>query len=79
MIITKWFSNQLKFNIARIRIFDEAKFIQSLQKLPFIDCKQIENKNAAYDLFKSMFKTIVDQHALLKTKFIRGTHAPFMN
>ena len=42
-------------------------------------CKQTENKDAAYDLFKNMFKTIVDQHAPLKTKFIRGTHAPFMN
>ena len=26
-----------------------------------------------------MFKTIVDQHASLKTEFICGTHAPFMN
>ena len=26
-----------------------------------------------------MFKTIVDQHTLLKTEFIRGTHAPFIN
>ena len=26
-----------------------------------------------------MFKTIVDQHAPLKTKFVRGTRAPFMN
>ena len=59
--------------------FDEDKFIQDLQKLPFIHCKQIENKDAAYDLFKSVFKTIVDQTAPLKTKFIRGTHAPFMN
>ena len=59
--------------------FDEDKFIQDLQKLPFINCKQIENKDAAYDLFKNMFKTIVDQHAPLKTKFIHGTHAPFMN
>ena len=26
-----------------------------------------------------MFETIVDQHAPLKIKFIRGTHAPFIN
>ena len=26
-----------------------------------------------------MFKTVVDQHASLKTKFTCGTHAPFMN
>ena len=72
-------SNQLKFNIARIKIFDEEKFIQDLQRLPFINCKQTENKYAAYDLFKHIFKTMVDQHAPLKTKFIRGTHTPFMN
>ena len=58
---------------------DEEKFIQDLQKLPFINCKQSENKDAVYDLFKNMFKTIINEHALLKTKFIRGTHAPFMN
>ena len=28
--------------------------------------------------FRQAFKTIVDQHAPLKTKFISGTHAPFM-
>ena len=33
----------------------------------------------AYDLFKNMFKTIGDQHGLLKTKFLHGTHVPFMD
>ena len=57
----------------KINLFKTSK------KLPFINCQQIENKDAAYDLFESMFKTIVDQHAPLKTKFILGTDAPFMN
>ena len=69
----------IKIQYRSYKNFEEDKFIQDLQKLPFMNCKQIENKDAAYDLFKNMFKTIVDQHAPLKTKFIRGTHTPFMN
>ena len=69
----------IKIQYRSYKNFDEDKFIQDLQKLTFINCKLTENKDAAYNLFKNMFKTIVDQHAPLKTKFIRGTHAPFMN
>ena len=69
----------LKIQYRSHKNFDENKFLQDLQKLPFLNCKQIENKDATYDLFKSLFKTIVDQHAPLITKFIRGTHASFMN
>ena len=69
----------IKIQYRLYKNFDEDKFIQDLQKLPFINRKQTENKDATYDLLKNMFKTIVDQHALLKTKFIGGTHAPFMS
>ena len=69
----------MKIQYCLYKNFDEDKFMKDLQKLPFINCKQIENKDAAYDLFKNLFKTIVDQHAPLKIEFIHGTHAPFMN
>ena len=69
----------MKIQYRLYKNFDEDKFIQDLQKLPFTNCKQIENKDAAYDLFKSMLKSIVDQHVPLKTKLTHGTHAPFMN
>ena len=55
-------SNQLKISITHINILMTIN-IQDFQKLPFINCKRIENKDAAFDLFKNMFKTIVDQHA----------------
>ena len=47
----------IKIKYCSYKNFDEDKFIQDPQKLPFINCKQIENKDAAYDLFKNMFKT----------------------
>ena len=47
--------------------------------MPFHTCRDITNKDAAYDLFKQMFLTVVDKHAPLKKKPIRRTQAPFMN
>ena len=61
MVLTVMRANYERFKPMKIQYrsyknFDEDKFIQDLQKLPFINCKQTENKDAAYDLFKSMFK-----------------------
>ena len=39
----------------------------------------MKDKEAAYASFKNMFKKVVDKHAPMKSKLIRGTHAPFMN
>ena len=47
--------------------------------LPFHKCSEIDNKKNAYELFKDMFLTVVNRHAPLKTKTIRGIQAPFMN
>ena len=37
----------IKIQYRSYKNFDEDKFIQDLQKLPFFNCKQIENKDAA--------------------------------
>ena len=47
--------------------------------MPFHTCMDMNNKEAAYASFKNMFKKVVDKHAPMKSKRIRGTHAPFMN
>ena len=37
------------------------------------------DKDEAYDHFKKIFVSVVNKHTPLKTKFIRGNYAPFMN
>ena len=39
----------------------------------------LNDKNLACEQFKNMFKPVVDKHAPIKSKFMRSTHAPFMN
>ena len=47
--------------------------------MPFHTCMDMNDKEEAYASFKNMFKKVIDKHAPMKSKFIRGTHAPFMN
>ena len=42
--------NPMKIQYRSHKNFDEDKFIQDLQKLPFFNCKQIENKDVVYYL-----------------------------
>ena len=39
----------------------------------------MENKEATYETFKDMFMSVIDKHAPLKTRLIRGNHAPFVD
>ena len=39
----------------------------------------LNDSNYAYTEFQDIFKAVVDRHAPLKTKVIRGNQAPFMN
>ena len=59
--------------------FNEQKFLRDLENTPFHLCNDLIDKNLAYERFKNMFKLVVDKHAPIKSNFIRGTHAPFMN
>ena len=61
------------------RHFREDLFLHDLGMMPFHKCSEIDDKEKAYELFKDMFLTVVNRHAPLKTKTIRGTQAPFMN
>ena len=47
--------------------------------MPFHKCNQIRDKENAYNCFKEMFTTVVDKHAPVKTRFLRGNKAPFVN
>ena len=59
--------------------FDKQNFLRDLENTPFHLCNELNDKNLAYEQFKNMFKLVVDKHAPIKSKFMRGTHAPFTN
>ena len=57
--------------------FDESKFIEDLIYTDF--SLQSDDPNNNYSFLTREFSKIVEKHAPLRKKFIRGNHAPFMN
>ena len=57
--------------------FDENLFLNDLQKL---DIKlDAENSQSSYLLISNKFLEVVNKHAPLKKKVLRGNHSPFCN
>ena len=57
--------------------FDEQRFLNDLENTNFISIS--EDPAERYDYLTTKFHEVVDKHAPLKKKFVRGNHAPFMN
>ena len=57
--------------------FDESTFIEDLFYTDF--SLQPDDPNENYSFLSREFSKIVEKHAPLRNKFIRGNHAPFMN
>ena len=57
--------------------FTESLFLKDIQNTNF-DCDS-EYPNIFYESLVQKFKKIVDKHAPLKQKTLRGNQAPFMN
>ena len=57
--------------------FDEQHFLNDLENTNFISIS--EDPDERYDYLTTKFHEVVDKHAPLKKKFVRGNHAPFMN
>ena len=57
--------------------FNESDFLCSLKKANFDFFKYDPNQN--YNLLTGKFLDIVNKHAPLKKKFVRGDNASFMN
>ena len=57
--------------------FDEQRFLNDLENTNFISIS--EDPDEHYDYLTTKFHEVVDKHAPLKKKFVRGNHALFMN
>ena len=58
------------------KMFDEAKFLHDLDQ-EMIKGSFYQHEEA-FAVFSSVFRDVVDRHAPLKQKMVRGNNAPFM-
>ena len=57
--------------------FNEQKFLEDVKNTNF--CFNSDNPNENYELITDLFSKIINKHAPLKKKFLRGIEAPFLN
>ena len=69
----------MKIQYRSYRNFNEKDFLRDLGHMPFHKCNQMRDKENAYNCFKEIFTTVVDKHAPVKTRFLRGNQASFVN
>ena len=69
----------MKIQYRSYKNFYEKDFLRDLGHMPFHKCNQMRDKENAYNCFKEMFIIVVDKHAPVKTRFLRGNQAPFLN
>ena len=55
--------------------FDEKMFRYELSEA----LKSNDKNNVNYEVFENIFLSVLERHAPLKNKFIRGNHMPYMN
>ena len=56
--------------------FNEKNFLEEVKNTDFRF--NSDNPNENYELIANIFSNIVEKHAPLKKKFLRGNQAPFM-
>ena len=56
--------------------FDEQKFIDNVKNADF--SFETDDPNENYSVLTNTFSSIVEKHAPLKKKIVRGNHAPFI-
>ena len=61
------------------RNFDRNEFLSDLKNVSFEEALSSTNSEQAYEKFKELYSEIVDNHASLKQRVIRGNQAPFMS
>ena len=68
--------NPKKIVYREMKHFNKDVFLNDIKSLPF---DQIDRFPDSYLGFTTLFKSIVDRHAPIKTKIVRGNQSDFMN
>ena len=58
--------------------FNRDTFLSDLQAVPFEEALSLENSELAYEKFKMLYSEVVEKHAPIKHKVLRGNQAPFI-
>ena len=58
--------------------FNKDTFLSDLQAVPFEEALSLENSEPAYEKFKMLYSEVVEKHAPIKHKALRGNQAPFI-
>ena len=66
-------------NIRSMKNVNVDRFKNELTSLPWSLVDNLENANDRWELWKSMFMNVVDNHAPLKRKRLRNKKSPWMN
>ena len=61
------------------RKFDRNEFLSDLKNVSFEEALSSTNSEQAYEKFKELYSEVVDNHAPLKQRVIRGNQALFMS
>ena len=67
--------DSISVNYRSYKNFEEVLFNNDLIK----DLQEFNKGVMNYDNFKESFMRVLDRHAPMKTKMVRGNNAPFMN
>ena len=59
--------------------FDETMFLHALSVAPFHVSEIFDDVDDAYWMCSTLLQEIVDEHAPIKQKTIKGNHLPYMN
>ena len=71
---------RLKFIIVTINSnFDKTEFIEDFEKSNYYPPKPKSDDNSEYNNLLNMIQKVLNKHAPLKSRVIRGNQAPFMN
>lgn len=61
-----------------MKIFDHAKFLTDLNKVPWDTAYLYDNADDVWGHWSTLFKDILDQHAPIKRKWVRGDQLPWI-
>ena len=59
--------------------FDKSKFIEDFEKSNYYPPQPKKDVNSEYNNLLTMIQKVLNRHAALKSRVVRGNHAPFMN
>ena len=62
-----------------MRKFNQECFINAINNIPFDECTILDDIDDMYCTFIQLYTSILDDHAPIKTRFVKNNQVPYMN